>query len=250
MIKLKNLEKNYSSKINIGPVNLDIKEGSLVSIVGPNGAGKSTMLLMIGRLLEMDGGDVLIDDLNTKKTPSEILSKKLAILRQENNFVTKLTVKQLVSFGRFPYSKGRFTSEDKKIVDKYISYLGLSDIKERYLDELSGGQRQRVYVAMVLSQETKYILLDEPLNNLDVKRSVEMLDYLKKIAKELNKTILMVIHDINFAAKYSDYICCMKDGEIEEFGKVSDIMDEDKLTRIFDTNISIIKTPQGPMACF
>src|SRR5699024_8060088 len=133
MIEIKNLEKIYSSDVKIGPVNLDINEGSLISIVGTNGAGKSTMLLMIGRLLGMDGGDVLIDDLNTKKTPSEIWSKKHAILRQENNFVTKLTVKQLVSFGRFPYSKGRLTDEDEKIVDKYISYLGLSEIKNRYL---------------------------------------------------------------------------------------------------------------------
>lgn len=250
MIKISNLEKKYSSEVKIGPIDLEIPKGSFTSIVGPNGAGKSTLLLMIGRLLEMDKGDVFIDDFNIKTTPSNTLSKNLAILRQENHFVTKLTVKQLVSFGRFPYSKGRLTEEDEKIVEKYISYLGLSNLKDRYLDQLSGGQRQRVYVAMVLSQETQYILLDEPLNNLDVRRSVEMLEHLKNIAKDLKKTIVMVIHDINFAAKYSDYICCMKDGQIKEFGKPEEIMCKEKLCKIFDTDISIIKGPYGPVACY
>lgn len=250
MIKIKDLEKKYSSKVKVGPINLEIAQGTFTSIVGPNGAGKSTLLLMLGRLLDMDRGEVLVDDLNIKSTSSTILAKNLAILRQENHFVTKLTVKQLVSFGRFPYTRGRLTEEDEMIVEKYVSYLGLSNLKNRYLDQLSGGQRQRVYVAMVLSQETKYILLDEPLNNLDVRRSVEMLNHLKNIAKELKKTIIMVIHDINFAATYSDYICCMKDGKIMEFGKPKDIMKEDKLSAIFETPISIIEGPKGSVACY
>jgi len=178
------------------------------------------------------------------------LAKVLTILRQENHFVTRLTVRQLVGFGRFPYSKGRLTNEDEAIISKYIDFLKLTDLENRYLDELSGGQRQRAYVAMVLCQETEYVLLDEPLNNLDVARSVQMMEHLKHAAKEFGRTILAVMHDINFAAKYSDRICAMKDGRIAAFGTVDQIMDSNVLTDIFETKIEIINGPYGPIAIY
>lgn len=249
MIEISNARKTYD-KVMIGPVNIEIPKAGIMSMIGPNGAGKSTTLLMIGRLLSMDEGQIKVANLDISKTKSEDLAKILTILRQENHFVTRLTVRQLVGFGRFPYSKGRLTKQDEIVVSKYIAFLKLSDMENRYLDELSGGQRQRAYVAMVLAQETEYVLLDEPLNNLDVARSVQMLEHLRQAANEFKRTILMVMHDINFAARYSDRICVMKDGRIAAFGSAKQIMNSELLTDIFETEIDIIDGPYGPLAVY
>lgn len=249
MIIIDNARKSYD-EVEIGPLDIKIPKAGLTSLIGPNGAGKSTTLLMIGRLLDMEEGHIKVAGLDVTESKSEDLAKVLTILRQENHFVTRLTVRQLVGFGRFPYSKGRLTNEDEAIISKYIDFLELTDLENRYLDELSGGQRQRAYVAMVLCQETEYVLLDEPLNNLDVAHSVQMMEHLKHAAKEFGRTILAVMHDINFAAKYSDRICAMKDGRIAAFGTVDQIMDSNVLTDIFETNIKIIDGPYGPIAIY
>jgi len=250
MIKIDNASKRYSEKVAIGPLNIQIPKAGLTSLIGPNGAGKSTALLMIGRLLHMDEGQITVANLDVSDVKSGDLAKILTILRQENHFVTRLTVRQLAGFGRFPYSRGRLTKEDEAIISRYIDFLELSELENRYLDELSGGQRQRAYVAMVLCQETEYVLLDEPLNNLDVARSVQMMEHLRHAANEFGRTILTVMHDINFAAKYSDRICAMKDGKIAAFGSVADIMDAELLTDIFETKIEIIDGPYGPIAVY
>ena len=250
MIEIKNVEKIYGSETKIGPINFKIKEGRLNSIIGPNGAGKSTTLLMIGRLLDMDLGSINIGGMDVSTCHSGELAKILSILRQENHFTAKLTVRQLISFGRYPYSKGRLTKKDMEIIERYIDFLDLRELEHRYLDELSGGQRQRAYVAMVLAQDTKYVLLDEPLNNLDVARSVSMMKYLRKACDEFNRTILLVIHDINFAASYSDRILAMKDGKLVLSGSVDEIMKPHVLTEIFDTDISILDSPKGKIAVY
>ncbi len=249
MIIIDNARKSYDD-VEIGPLNIKIPKAGLTSLIGPNGAGKSTTLLMIGRLLNMEEGHIKVADMDVADSKSEDLAKILTILRQENHFVTRLTVRQLVGFGRFPYTKGRLTKEDEAIISKYIDFLELTDLENRYLDELSGGQRQRAYVAMVLCQETEYVLLDEPLNNLDVARSVQMMEHLKQAANEFGRTILTVIHDINFAAKYSDRICAMKDGQIAAFGTVDQVMNADILTDIFETKIEIINGPYGALAIY
>ncbi|GIN63994.1 iron ABC transporter ATP-binding protein [Robertmurraya siralis] len=250
MIKIDNARKMYTDEVKIGPLNIEIPKAGFTSLIGPNGAGKSTTLLMIGRLLNMDEGQIMISSMDVSSSKSNDLAKIVTILRQENHFVTRLTVRQLAGFGRFPYSKGRLTREDEEIISKYIDFLDLTDLEDRYLDELSGGQRQRAYVAMVLCQETEYILLDEPLNNLDVARSVQMMEYLRHVANDFGRTILTVMHDINFAAKYSDRICAMKDGQIAAFGTVEEIMDPKLLTDIFETKIEIIEGPYGPIAVY
>ena len=249
MITINKAKKLYD-KIEIGPLDIEIPKAGLTSLIGPNGAGKSTTLLMIGRLLHMDEGHIKVAQLDVSTSKSADLAKMLTILRQENHFVTRLTVRQLVGFGRFPYSKGRLTKEDESIISKYIDFLDLTGLENRYLDELSGGQRQRAYVAMVLTQETEYVLLDEPLNNLDVARSVQMMQHLKHAANEFGRTILTVLHDINFAAKYSDRICAMKDGKIAAFGTIPEIMNAQVLTDIFDTKIEILQGPYGPIAVY
>lgn len=250
MIKIENVVKTYNDEIKIGPFNLEIPKAGITSLIGANGAGKSTLLLMIGRLLKMDEGIIKISNLDISNSTSSDIAKKLTILRQENHFVTRLTVKQLISFGRFPYTHGRLTNEDEEIIDKYIDFLGLNGLENRFIDELSGGQRQRAYVAMVLAQETEYVLLDEPLNNLDISRSVDMMKYLKKACKEFNKTIIMVMHDINFAARYSDYICAMKNGQIIAFDESKKVLDPKILTEIYDTPIEIIDTERGPIIVY
>ncbi|MGL4831958.1 MAG: ABC transporter ATP-binding protein, partial [Propionibacteriaceae bacterium] len=213
MIELKGASKRYgASDVTIGPVTLDIPSGGIVALVGPNGAGKSTLLTMMGRLLGMDDGSIAIAGLDVTKTPSRELAKTISILRQENHFITRLTVRQLVGFGRFPHSQGRLNVHDEEIISRAIEFLDLGDLEHRFLDQLSGGQRQRAYVAMVLAQDTEYVLLDEPLNNLDMKRSVQMMKHLRSAADSLQRTIVIVMHDINFAAHYADHMVAMKDG--------------------------------------
>ncbi|WP_214848322.1 ATP-binding cassette domain-containing protein [Exiguobacterium sp. s138] len=250
MIKLTQVKKTYTDHVQIGPLELEIPKAGLTALIGPNGAGKSTTLMMIGRLLQLDEGQIQVAGFDVSSTKSKDLAKIMTILRQENHFVTRLTVRQLVGFGRFPYSQGRMTLEDENITSKYIDFLDLTPLENRYLDELSGGQRQRAYVAMVLCQETDYVLLDEPLNNLDIARSVQMMGYLRHVADELGRTIITVLHDINFAAKYADHICAMKHGQIAAFGTVQEIMVVNTLSDIFETDLEIIDGPYGPIAVY
>lgn len=250
MIEVKNVSKRYSGEVAIGPLNLRIPKGGITALIGPNGAGKSTMLTMIGRLLDMDEGTIEVAGQDVQSTKSAELAKVVSILRQENHFVTKLTVRQLIGFGRFPYTKGRLTPHDEEVISTYIAFFRLEELQHRYLDELSGGQRQRAYVAMVLCQETEYVLLDEPLNNLDIAHSVEMMRHLKDAAQSLGRTIVVVLHDINFAARYADYICACKESRIVEFGSVDDIIRDDILTSIFNTPVRVIDGPDGKIACY
>lgn len=250
MISLDKVSRSYTDEVTIGPVDLTIPAGGITALVGPNGAGKSTLLTMIGRLMGMDAGTIEVAGYDIASSKSKDLAKIISILRQENHFITRLTVRQLVGFGRFPYTKGRLTVADEEIVSKAIDFLDLTELEGRYLDELSGGQRQRAYVAMVLSQETDYVLLDEPLNNLDMRHSVQMMKQLRDAARELGRTIVIVLHDINFASHYSDYICAMKNGKVVEFGTPAEIMTDDVLTRVFDTPVKVIDGPDGALACY
>ncbi len=250
MITLTDVSKVYSREVTIGPVDLTIPAEGITALVGPNGAGKSTLLTMIGRLLGMDSGAIEIAGYDVASTNSKDLAKIVSILRQENHFVTRLTVRQLVGFGRFPYSQGRLTVEDERMISEAIDFLDMTELEGRYLDQLSGGQRQRAYVAMVLCQDTEFVLLDEPLNNLDMQHSVEMMKHLHEAARAMGRTIIVVLHDINFASRYADYICAMKDGGVVEFGTPSEIMNDETLTRIFDTPVTVLDGPNGPLACY
>ncbi|WP_417365559.1 ABC transporter ATP-binding protein [Glutamicibacter arilaitensis] len=250
MITLKSVSKKYSDTVSIGPVTLEIPTGGITALVGPNGAGKSTMLTMVGRLLGIDEGSIEVAGYDVSKTNSNDLAKIVSILRQENHFVTRLTVRQLVGFGRYPHSKGRLNQADEEIISRSIDFLDLGELESRYLDELSGGQRQRAYVAMVLAQDTDTVLLDEPLNNLDMKHSVVMMQHLQRAARELNRTIVIVLHDINFAGHYADYICAMKKGKVVEFGTPEEIMCDEVLTKVFETPVNVIPGPNGPLAVY
>jgi iron complex transport system ATP-binding protein len=250
VITLREARKAYTSQMVIGPVDLTIPSGGITALIGPNGAGKSTLLTMMGRLLGLDAGAIEIAGYDVSSTPSKDLAKIVSVLRQENHFVTRLTVRQLVGFGRFPHSQGRLTRADEAAISEAIDFLDLAAIENRYLDELSGGQRQRAYVAMVLCQDTEFVLLDEPLNNLDMRHSVHMMKHLKRAAQELGRTILIVLHDINFAGQYADHICAVKDGQVVEFGTAEQVMQADTLTRIFCTPVRMVPTETGPIAVY
>ncbi|WP_100400152.1 iron ABC transporter ATP-binding protein [Bacillus sp. FJAT-44742] len=239
MVTVNSVSKKYGEKTVVEDVSLTIEKQKITSFIGPNGAGKSTLLSTISRLIAKDDGEILIEDEKVENWQSRELAKKISILKQSNNVGIRLTVRELVAFGRFPYSQGRLKREDHRFIDEAIEYMGLTEIEDKYLDQLSGGQRQRAYISMVLAQDTEYILLDEPLNNLDMKHSVQIMKILRKLVNELGKTIVIVLHDINFASCYSDNIVAMKDGKIAGIGKKDDIIDSCALKQIYDMDVDI-----------
>lgn len=248
MIQLNNISKTYGQKKVVDNVSIEIPEGKITSFIGPNGAGKSTVLSIMSRLMKMDSGSVLIEGRAIEEWKKDDLAKKISILKQSNNISLKLTIRELVSFGRFPYSKGNLTEEDDKYIDEAINYMQLKDIEDKYIDELSGGQRQRAYIAMVIAQNTDYVFLDEPLNNLDMKHSVEIMKILRKLCNDLSKTVVIVIHDINFASCYSDYIAALKDGKVVKYGNTDEIVNKESLEEVYDMNIDV-KNVDGRKIC-
>lgn len=239
MIEIKGLTKQFGKKPVVEDVSVTIEPGTITSFIGPNGAGKSTLLSMVSRLLEADTGEVLLDQNNVKKWKSTEFAKRVSILRQANYINVRLTVRELVSFGRYPYSKGRLNSEDNKFVDQAMEYMNLTDMQDMYLDELSGGQKQRAFIAMVIAQDTDYILLDEPLNNLDMKHSVQIMKILRKLVDDLGRTVVIVLHDINFASVYSDRIVALKNGKLVKNGATNEIINSDAHRDIYDMDIPI-----------
>lgn len=250
MIKIIQAGKCYGDQWVVDRVDLEIPHGGLTSIIGPNGAGKSTLLSMVSRLLPMDSGEITVDGLNVSSAPSHELAKKLSILRQDNNLTVRLTVRELVTLGRFPHCQGRPTPEDIDHVDDALEFLQLTEFADRFLDQLSGGQRQRAFVAMVLCQDTDYVLLDEPLNNLDMRHAVEMMKILRKLSTDKGKTVVIVLHDINFASVYSDNIVAMKDGLLHLQGPPQEIMTSERLKGIYDFHIPVQETDGHRIANF
>lgn len=239
MVIVKEVTKKYGNKPVIDNVSLKIKKGTITSFIGPNGAGKSTLLSMVSRLIAKDHGEIWIDEQEIGASKSNELAKKISILKQSNHLNIRLTVKDVVSFGRFPYSQGRLNKEDWKHINEAIQYMGLEDMQDKFLDQLSGGQRQRAFIAMIIAQDTEYILLDEPLNNLDMKHSVQIMHVLRKLVDELGKTVVIVLHDINFASCYSDHIVALKDGKIVKEGTTPQIINPEALKEIYDMDIHI-----------
>lgn len=250
MITLAGVTKSYGALRVLGPIDLEIPAGGITALVGPNGAGKSTLLTIAGRLTDATSGRVEIAGKDVSTTPTRELARIVSILRQENHFVTRLTVRELVGFGRFPHSGGRLTDADRRHVDEAIAFLGLDGLQDRYLDQLSGGQRQRAYVAMVLAQDTDYILLDEPLNNLDIRHAVGMMSQLRRAADELGKTVVIVIHDINFAAAYADRIVALAGGRVAHVGSPAEIMEPAVLESVFGTPVQVRADGAYPLAVY
>lgn len=239
MIKITGLSKKYDERYVVKNASALFPQGEVTSIIGPNGAGKSTLLSMASRLTDSDAGDVVIAGTPLSQWDSKDLAKRLAVLRQSNNINMRFSVRELVSFGRFPHSQGRLSANDNQIIDQALRHLDIEHIQDRYIDQLSGGQRQMAFIAMVVAQDTDYIFLDEPLNNLDIKHSVDIMATLKKLAHAANKAVVVVIHDINFASCYSDNIIAMKQGEVIKNGKTHHVIDEQVLSEIYEIPFTI-----------
>ena len=244
------LTKQYDGKTVVDCVSFSIPKGKVISLIGPNGAGKSTVMGMISRLIAHDSGLVDFEGRDIGKWKSRDLSKRLAILTQTNNIQMKLTVRELVTFGRFPYSGNRVTQEDQAVIDRAIRYMELEEFQDQFIDELSGGQRQRAYIAMVIAQDTEYILFDEPTNNLDIYHATNMMKIVRRLCDELGKTIVLVLHEINYAAFYSDYICAFVDGKIAKFGTVKEVMTKETLSQIYQVDFEIMEISGKPLSIY
>lgn len=249
-MRVKDLTKKYDGKTVVDSVSFEIPKGKVLSLIGPNGAGKSTVMGIISRLIARDEGLVDFEGKDIKNWKSKELAKRLAILTQTNNVQMKLTVRELVTFGRFPYSGSRVTKEDDEIIDRALDYMELRGIQDEFIDELSGGQRQRAFIAMVIAQDTEYILLDEPTNNLDIYHASNMMKIVRRLCDELGKTVILVLHEINYAAFYSDYICAFKDGKICKFGTVGEVMTKENLAEIYNVDFEIMEIEGRPLSIY
>ena len=244
------LNKRYEGKKVVNSVSFDIPKGKVLAMIGPNGAGKSTVMGMISRLIAKDSGVINFEGKDLSKWNSKELAKKLAILTQHNNIQMKLTVRELVAFGRFPYSGNHLTAEDQDMIDKAIAYMELQQFEECFIDELSGGQRQRAYIAMVIAQDTEYVLLDEPTNNLDIYHASNMMRMVRRLCDELGKTVILVLHEINYAAFYSDYICALVNGRVAKFGTVEEVINKETLSDIYKVDFETIQIHGKPLSVY
>lgn len=238
-----NLTIAYNKKIIINNLEIVIPERKITSIIGPNGCGKSTLLKAIGRILKPERGSVYLDGIDIYTLNTKEVAKKMSILPQSPKAPSGITVGELVSYGRFPHQHGlkKLTVEDKKIIQWAMDITKLSEYEVTLVDNLSGGQRQRVWISMALAQQTDIILLDEPTTYLDLAYQLEILELLYRLNKEQGCTIAMVLHDLNLASRFSDYIIAMRSGKIIEYGTPDEVICEDVLKKTFNINADIIK---------
>lgn len=236
----------YEDRLIVKELSVNIPDKKVTTIIGPNGCGKSTLLKAITRIISHQSGSVILDGGNISKESTKLLAKKMAILPQTPESASGLTVGELVSYGRFPYQKGfgRLTKKDYEVIDWALEVTGTKDFKFRSVDALSGGQRQRVWIAMALAQETDIIFLDEPTTYLDLAHQLEVLELLQKLNAEQERTIVMVLHDLNQAARFADFIIALKDGEIVKAGDCEEVICHDVLKKVFHIDAEIGRDPR------
>ncbi len=247
MIQIENVSLVRGGAKILSDVSLHIPEKGLVAMVGPNGAGKSSLLSLIGRLQPLQSGRISVAGRPVDATPSRELAKILAILRQDPAPASRLKVRELVGFGRFPHSRGRLTAEDRAVVDAALEDFALTALADRFVETLSGGQRQRALVAMALAQDTPVLLLDEPLNNLDMPNARDLMRRLRRVVDERGRTVLAVLHDLNHAAAYADRIVAMKDGRVAADGSPRDLLTPDMLESVFGHRMRVAEIDGAPV---
>ncbi|OOR99334.1 iron ABC transporter ATP-binding protein [Haemophilus paracuniculus] len=240
MIKINNIQHKIGNATILNNINLTIPNGGITALIGANGAGKSTLLSLIARLQPIQQGQILIDQMDIATTPSRTIAQHLAILTQDNAIHSRITVQDLLMFGRYPHHQGKIQEQDRQIVAHALDRFELTAFADRYLSELSGGQRQRALIAMTFCQQTSHVLLDEPLNNLDMFHARELMRLLRKLTDELQLTTVMVVHDINMAAAYADTIVAMKDGEIIMSGNPNDLITPQTLKTVFNLDAEVL----------
>lgn len=244
-LRAESIEVGYGDKPIINNLSINIPDQKITSIIGANGCGKSTLLKSMARIIPYQKGQVVLDGKRIHKEPTKNLAKKLAMLPQKPGLVEGLTVRELVAYGRFPHQSGfgPMSKHDREIIHWALDVTGTANYSEKDVNALSGGQLQRVWIAMALAQETDIIFLDEPTTYLDLAHQLEVLELLEALNKNQKRTIVMVLHDINQAARFSDHIIAMKDGEIIKAGGSDEIMNPTVLKDVYNIEAFIGKDP-------
>ncbi|MBD5586206.1 ABC transporter ATP-binding protein [Clostridium botulinum] len=237
-----NLAIAYEDKLIVDGLNMNIPKGKITTIIGPNGCGKSTVLKTVGRILKPKEGLVYLNGDDIRNLSTKEVAQKMAILPQSPQAQGGLTVGELVSYGRFPHKKGfgKLSPEDKKVIEWALDITKLTELEVTMVDNLSGGQRQRVWIAMALAQQTDLILLDEPTTYLDMAYQLEVLELLYNLNREERCTIVMVLHDLNLAARFADYMIAIRDGSIIKCGTPKEIMTKEVLKDTFNIDAEIV----------
>ena len=245
-ITTKNLNISYGNVDIVKDLNLNIPKGKITTIIGANGCGKSTILKTIGRVITPKSGNIYINGKDLYKENPREIAKNMAILPQSPQAPSGLTVEELIAYGRFPHQKGfgKANEKDKDIVNWALEITGIEEFKDRNIDDLSGGQRQRAWIAMALAQETDILLLDEPTTYLDLAHQLEILKLLEDLNKKQGRTIVMVIHELNNAARFADHMIGIKKGRVVCEGSADEVMTKENLKEIFNIDAEIVKDPR------
>ncbi|CEP96092.1 ABC transporter ATP-binding protein [Paraclostridium sordellii] len=245
-ISTKNLNISYGNLDIVKDLNLEIPKGKITTIIGSNGCGKSTILKTIARIIKPKSGDIYVNDKNIKEQNPRDLAKMMAVLPQSPQAPSGLTVEELIAYGRFPHQKGfgKLKREDKDIVTWALKSTGIEEFRERSIQDLSGGQRQRAWIAMALAQQTDILILDEPTTYLDLAHQLEVLKLLEELNKKQGTTIVMVIHELNNAARFADHMIGVKKGEVVCQGNAYEVMTKENLKELFNIDAEIVNDPR------
>ncbi|WP_128103864.1 ABC transporter ATP-binding protein [Paenibacillus sp. DCT19] len=241
------LDIAYEERLIVEDLNIQIPQGKITALVGANGSGKSTILKTMARIMNPKAGNVLLDGKSIHKQSTREVAKQLAILPQNPTAPEGLTVTELVSYGRFPYQKGfgSMRAEDKRMIEWAINVTGMTEFHDRPIDQLSGGQRQRAWIAMALAQETDILFLDEPTTFLDMAHQLEVLQLLEQLNATANRTIVMVVHDLNHASRYAHHMIGIKKGKAIATGSPVEVMNSDVLREVFNIEADIVIDPRS-----
>lgn len=240
MIEIKNITHKIGEQTILNNISLNIPQNGITALIGGNGAGKSTLLSLMARLQPLVSGSIAYNGRDLSQTHTADIAKMLAILTQENSIHSRISVRDLLQFGRYPHHQGRPTQQDKDIIEQAIIQFQLQDLAHRYLTELSGGQRQRALIAMVFCQDTEYVLLDEPLNNLDMYYARNLMQLLRQLTHQHQRTTVVVLHDINQAAAYADYVVAMQQGQVKFQGTPEAVFTPENIKILFDIDVDVL----------
>ena len=246
-IRAENLKVGYGETLIIKDISLHIPKGSFCSIIGPNGCGKSTLLKALSRNLRVEGGSISINEKPLGQYDTRVLSRKMAFLAQSPHIPDQFSVKDLVGYGRFPHTNwlGMLRPHDYDVIRWAMELTEICQFGDRELIHLSGGERQRVWIAMALAQEAEILLLDEPTTYLDIAHQFQTLELINKLHSHMDRTILMVLHDLNQAARYSDFLFVVKDGELFARGTPDEIITEVMLKEVFSIETRVIRDEEN-----
>ncbi len=220
------------------PIDLSLPAGKVTALIGPNGAGKSTLVRLIARIDPLQAGDVHVNGLDIADVPTARLALALAFMGQHSGLASRLRVRELVEFGRWPHCHGRPGPADRAAVARALADFDLTPLAERFMDELSGGQAQRAHLAMTVVQETPWVLLDEPLNNLDLAYARALMAHLARL-RDAGRSVLVVLHDLNFASGWADHVVAMKEGRVVAEGSPAEVLTEPRLSALYNTPITV-----------